>query len=59
MAISVFPEPGSGIPKGNTASRPANPVIGDVYYNGQLEMLEIYNGTAWVPDAVVLAEAQT
>jgi hypothetical protein len=37
-----------GIPSGNTAGRPSNPVIGDTYYNGQLEILEIYNGTAWV-----------
>ena len=27
----------SGIPFGNTASRPANPVIGQTYYNGQIE----------------------
>lgn len=47
MAISQFPSKG-GIPSGNTASRPGSPVIGDTYYNGQLELLEIYNGTAWV-----------
>jgi hypothetical protein len=38
----------SRIPSGNTASRPGNPIIGDTYYNGTLEILEIYNGTAWV-----------
>jgi hypothetical protein len=38
----------SGIPFGNTAGRPASPVIGQTYYNGTLEILEIYNGTAWV-----------
>lgn len=37
----------SGIPFGNTASRPASPVIGQTYYNGQIEALEIYNGTEW------------
>lgn len=37
-----------GIPSGNTAGRPTNPVIGDTYYNGQLGILEIYNGTIWV-----------
>ena len=37
----------SGIPFGNTASRPASPVIGQTYYNGQIEALEIYNGTTW------------
>ena len=51
MAISVFPSPSAGIPKGNTASRPATPSVGDIYYNGELEMLEIYNGTAWVPNS--------
>ena len=33
---------------GNTAARPSNPEIGDTHYNGQLELLEIYNGTQWV-----------
>jgi hypothetical protein len=37
-----------GIPSGNTAARPGSPVIGDTYYNGTLELLEIYNGTQWV-----------
>ena len=37
----------SGIPFGNTAGRPTNPVIGQTYYNGQVEALEIYNGTTW------------
>jgi len=40
-----------GIPFGNTAARPANPVIGTVYYNGQLEIIEIYNGTSWVANS--------
>ena len=47
MAINSFPAKG-GIPSGNTAARPGGPVIGDTFYNGQLEILEIYNGTAWV-----------
>ena len=47
MAFNQFPSKG-GIPSGNTASRPGSPVIGDTYYNGTLELLEIYNGTAWV-----------
>jgi hypothetical protein len=36
-----------GIPKGNTASRPSSPNIGDVYYNGQLVQLEIYTANGW------------
>jgi hypothetical protein len=47
MAFNSFPAKG-GIPSGNTAGRPSGPVIGDTYYNGQLEILEIFNGTIWV-----------
>jgi len=49
MTISQFPPAAGGIPTGNTAGRPASPSIGDVYYNGQLAILEIYDGTNWVP----------
>jgi len=47
MAISKLNPIEGGIPSGNTASRPSSPVIGDTYYNGQVEALEIYNGTSW------------
>jgi hypothetical protein len=47
MTFQQYPFKG-GIPSGNTAGRPSNPVIGDTYYNGQLEILEIFNGTIWV-----------
>ena len=47
MAFNQFPQKG-GIPSGNTAGRPAGAVIGDTYYNGELEILEIFNGTFWV-----------
>jgi len=47
MAFQQYPQK-FGIPSGNTAGRPSNPIIGDTYYNGQTEVLEIYNGTAWV-----------
>jgi hypothetical protein len=46
MAFNQFPSKG-GIPSGNTAGRPSNPAIGDTYYNGEVEALEIYNGTDW------------
>jgi hypothetical protein len=39
----------SGIPRGNTSGRPQSPAIGDVYYNGELAVLEIFNGTNFVP----------
>jgi hypothetical protein len=49
MGISQFPIPAGGIPTGDTAGRPASPVIGDVYYNGELSVLEIFDGTSFVP----------
>jgi len=49
MTISQFPLPEGGIPTGNTAGRPANPSIGDVYYNGQRGLLEIFDGTNFIP----------
>lgn len=51
MAIQQLPTPKGGIPSGNTAGRPSSPVIGDTYYNGQVEVLEIYNGTNWVANS--------
>ena len=50
MAFNQFPQKG-GIPSGNTAARPSGPVIGDTFYNGQLGLLEIYDGTNWVPSS--------
>ena len=50
MTFQQYPQK-LGIPSGNTAGRPSNPVIGDTYYNGQLEILEIYNGTQWVANS--------
>ncbi len=38
----------SGIPFGNTASRPANPEIGATYNNGTLGIEEIYTSAGWV-----------
>jgi hypothetical protein len=57
MAFQQFPQKG-GIPSGNTAGRPSSPVIGDTYYNGQLELLEIYNGTTWVASSAPPATPQ-
>jgi hypothetical protein len=51
MAISKLNPIEGGIPKGNTNNRSVefpSPATGDVYYNGELEILEIYNGTTWV-----------
>lgn len=57
MPFQQYPFKG-GIPSGNTAGRPGSPVIGDTYYNGQLEILEIYNGTAWVAVSAPAATPQ-
>jgi hypothetical protein len=37
----------SGIPFGNTSGRPGSPSTGQPYFNGEIEALEIYNGTTW------------
>ena len=37
----------SGTPFGETAGRPANPSIGQTYYNGSLGYLEIYTSQGW------------
>ena len=37
----------SGIPFGNTAGRPANPTLGQLYSNGQVGRLELYTSTGW------------
>jgi len=36
-----------GIPFGNSSQRPANPSIGQIYYNGQLAATEIYTSSGW------------
>jgi hypothetical protein len=48
MAFSSYPAKG-GIPSGITAARPSGPASGDTFYNGTLGLLEIYDGTNWVP----------
>jgi hypothetical protein len=40
-----------GVPKGQTADRPASPSIGDVFYNGTLGCLEIYTSQGWVANS--------
>ena len=35
-------------PSGNTASRPASPVTGQLYFDTDLGKLVAYNGTDWV-----------
>ena len=48
MPFQQYPSKG-GIPSGSTAARPSSPAQGDTYYNGQLGLLEIWDGTNWIP----------
>jgi len=45
--MAIRKSAGSGIPFGNTAGRPANPGIGQLYSNGQVGRLELYTETGW------------
>ena len=47
-AISSHNTAGNGhVSRGNTASRPASPTVGDFYSNTQTGVLEIYESTGW------------
>ena len=37
----------TGTPKGNTASRPASPELGDIYSNTQTGYIEVYTAAGW------------
>ena len=37
--------------RGNTASRPASPAVGDLYYNTELNYFEVYTANGWFPIA--------
>jgi hypothetical protein len=37
--------------RGNTASRPASPAVGDLYYNTELNYFESYTSNGWFPIA--------
>lgn len=40
---------GGSSPSGTTADRPANPSIGDTFFNGTLGVQEIYTSSGWLP----------
>ena len=56
MAINKLPADAGGIPSGNTAGRPASPVIGDTYYDGTLGFLLIFDGTSFIPCSAPAAQ---
>jgi len=47
MTIKFSDITGGGIPYGNNAGRPANPGIGKLYSNGELQRLELYTGATY------------
>ncbi len=50
MSFQQYPFKG-GVPTGTTAQRPGSPSIGDVFYNGDLGLLEIYTSVGWQPSS--------
>lgn len=40
---------GVEVPSGGTGDRPTDPITGNLYWDTDLEILLIYNGTEWVP----------
>ena len=55
MALSQYPFK-SGIPTGVTAARPSSPATGDVFYDGTLGFLLIWDGTKWIPCSAPAAQ---
>lgn len=48
-----------GTPFGTTANRPANPAVGQTYYNGTLGYLEIYTASGWTAAAKAIPFGNT
>ena len=51
--------PGLTIPFGNTAQRTAGAGAGSLRFNTEINVLELYNGTAWLPVGVLNAKTVT
>ena len=51
--------PGLTIPFGNTAQRTANAGAGAIRFNTEINVLELYNGNAWLPVGVLNAKTVT
>ena len=49
MGKYVFPEPSlpKGYEVGSTASRPASPILGDIYSNSETGYIEVYTAAGW------------
>jgi hypothetical protein len=55
MSFQQYPFKG-GVPTGTTAQRPGSPAIGDVFYDGDLGFLLIWDGTKWLPCSAPAAQ---
>ena len=51
--------PGLTIPFGNTAQRTANAGAGSIRFNTEINVLELYNGTSWLPVGVLNGKTVT
>ena len=51
--------PGLTIPFGNTAQRTADAGAGSIRFNTEINVLELYNGNAWLPVGVLNAKTVT
>jgi hypothetical protein len=49
--VQIIGDDAVGIPYGNTATRPANPNVGYIRINTDLDVLEYWNGSSWIYDA--------
>ena len=47
--VSELPPGPSGTPSGGTGDRPGSPEIGDLYFDTDLDLLLVWNGTSWEP----------
>jgi Putative Ig domain len=45
--MAIYKSSNSGIPFGNTSSRPTSPSTGQPYFNGELQRLELYTGAQY------------
>ena len=51
--------PGLTVPFGNTAQRTADAGAGSLRFNTEINVLELYNGNAWLPVGVLNAKTVT
>lgn len=50
LATQTYVQNNKGVKSGDTASRPGSPSNGDLYYNTETSVLEVYDGGWWIPN---------